>query len=69
MEKVGMMRIKVNRINRKPRKCMSCSGEGEYRVIYKDYWGKLTVTLCGKCANKQYEDLGLQSRLKLPVVA
>lgn len=69
MEKIERVRMPDYRQAQKPAKCVSCGEEGFYRVTFKDYWGKLTVTLCEECSNKQYEELKLQSRLDWPVIA
>jgi len=69
MEKTGRQRVKVDRMNKKPRKCANCGGRGEYKVTFKDTWGKLIVTLCEDCSRRQYEDLQLQSTLNWPAIA
>ncbi len=69
MEKIGRMVIHKNRNGGKPAKCVNCGGKGRFLVIFKDHWGKLTVTLCKECAGKEYGELKLQSKLKWPGVA
>jgi len=69
MKKTGKERIQKNRNGGKPGKCANCGREGEYRVTFQDYWGKLIVTLCEECSTKEYGELQLQSRLKWPGIA
>jgi len=69
MKRTGRERIQRNRNRGKPAKCVSCGGKGEYRVTFKDNWGKLIVTLCEDCATKEYTELKLQSRLDWPGIA
>jgi len=66
MNRTGRRKIQRDRNGGKPAKCASCGEKGEYRVTFEDNWGKLIVTLCEKCATKQYEELELQSRLDWP---
>ena len=66
MEKVGRQRVKVERMNLKPRKCANCGGGGEFRVTFIDRWCKLTITLCDACSRKKYEELNLQTSLNWP---
>lgn len=69
MEKIGKIKIHKGRNGGKPRKCVNCGGKGRFLVTFKDYWGKLIVTLCEECAGKEYGELKLQSRLNWPIVA
>lgn len=69
MIKIGYTRINKKRNFGKPAKCANCGGKGSFRVTFKDIWGKLIVTLCKECANKNYEELNLQSRLDWPIIA
>ena len=69
MKKTGYRKIQENRNGGKPHKCVSCGGKGKYRVTFEDSWGKLIVTLCGVCEQKDYTELNLQSRLDWPGIA
>ena len=69
MEKVGRQRVKVERMNLKPRKCANCYREGEFRVTFIDPWCKLTITLCDACSQKSYEELNLQRSLNWQGIA
>jgi len=69
MERIGRQVIHKDRNGGKPAKCMSCGAKGRFRVIFKDHWGKLIVTLCEDCSHKEYGELKLQSRLDWPIVA
>ena len=69
MLKIGKQRIHRNRNGGKPAECANCGGKGGFRVTFKDNWGKLIVSLCEECANKEYEELQLQSRLNWPAIA
>ncbi len=69
MKKVGYMVVKTERMNRKPRKCANCGGKGSFKVVFKDQWGKLVVTLCKDCAAKEYEELHVQTMIDWPAVA
>lgn len=69
MKKIGYTIIDKERNGGKPAKCVNCGGKGSFHVTFKDYWGKLTVTLCKECAGKEYGELKLQSRLNWPIVA
>lgn len=69
MERIGYTIIHKDRNGGKPPKCVNCGGKGGFRVTFKDYWGKLTVTLCKECAWKEYGELKLQSRLNWPIIA
>jgi len=69
MQKTGSVRIQRTRRDGKPRRCVNCGGKGEFRVTFKDSWGKLIVTLCDDCSKREYEDLRLQSRLQFPGIA
>ncbi len=69
MRKVGYSVISKNRNDGKPRKCVSCGKEGNYKVTFQDRWGKLIVTLCKDCAGKDYGELSLQSSLNWPGIA
>ena len=66
MEKVGRQRVKVERMNLKPRRCTNCGGKGEYKVTFEDTWVKLIVTLCEECSMRRYKDLNLQRSLNPP---
>ena len=69
MEKTGRQRVKVERMDKKPRRCVNCGGKGEYKVSFVDSWGTLIVTLCEECSMKRYEDLKLQTSLNWPAIA
>ena len=69
MLKIGIQRIHENRSGGKPAKCVNCGEKGTFRVTFGDTWGKLIVTLCAECAEKEYEELKLQSRLDWPAIA
>ena len=69
MEKTGRQKVSVLRMDKKPRRCVNCGGNGEYKVTFEDIWGKLIVTLCEECSMKRYEDLKLQTSLNWPAIA
>ena len=69
MVKIGKQRIHRNRNGGKPAECANCGGNGCFRVTFKSSWFRLIVTLCDECAEKEYEELKLQSTLNFPAIA
>lgn len=66
MRKIGYTVIHKRRDRGKPASCMSCGREAYSRVTFSDSYGKVTVSLCKCCAQKNYEDLRLQTRFDWP---
>lgn len=66
MRKIGYTVIDKNRIGGKPASCMSCGRKAKSRVTFSDAFGKVTVSLCKICAQRNYEDLKLQTRFDWP---
>jgi len=69
MEKTGWEKIQNNRKKGKPVSCANCGAKGEYMVTFEDNWGRLTVSLCEDCSQKEYGELKLQSKLIWPILA
>ena len=69
MRKTGWQRIQKNRNGGKPAVCMSCGGEGKYKVAFEDMYGKLIVILCEECEKLKYGQLKLQSRFVWPIAS
>lgn len=69
MIKIGYTRINKNGKGGRPAKCANCGGKGSFKVTFEDNWGKLIIILCKECANKNYEELRLQSKLDWPIIA
>lgn len=64
MHKIGRRRIQKNRNGGKPAECANCREEGIFRVSFQDRFGRIIVTLCERCADKEYKDLQLQIRFE-----
>lgn len=67
MRKIGYTVIHKSRNGGKPASCMSCGRKANSRVTFSDKYGKVTITLCKYCAQKDYVDLNLQARFDWPV--
>lgn len=66
MRKIGWTVIHKSRVGGKPASCVSCGRKANRRVTFRDNFGKVTVTLCNFCAQKDYMDLKLQTRFDWP---
>lgn len=66
MQRIGYRKIAIRAINKSPRNCVNCGRTGKYHVTFEDMNGRLCVTLCEKCKDKQYRELRLQSRFDWP---
>ena len=46
--------------------CQACGVVARKRVTFEDNFGRLHVSLCDECAEKEYRELMLQGRFKWP---
>lgn len=67
MKKTGWVKLDKTKSKESVRACQSCKGIATQKVTFEDDFGKLIVSLCGKCAKKDYSALMLQGRFSWPV--
>jgi len=67
MKKTGYAEINYKKENIGRVTCQSCKAIATKRVTFEDLYGKLVVSLCEECADKNYFELILQGRFSWPV--
>jgi len=67
MHKTGYGKIEKRNGNHADPVCQSCKAKATKRVKFEDNWGRLIVSLCDKCAEKDYYELLTQGRFSWPV--
>ena len=66
MRKTRIEKIEVRPGKGADRFCISCRRIARNRVSFQDNNGKLTVILCNKCAEKDYDELLLGNQFSWP---
>jgi len=67
MKKTGWKKINYSQGKQKLFTCQSCKAIATKRVTFEDLYGKLIISLCDECAEKDYVELLTQGRFSWPV--
>ena len=67
VQKTGWRKIDYSQGGQKLITCQSCLAIATKRVTFEDLYGKLVVSLCDECAEKEYAELLTQGRFSWPV--